>query len=245
MRSTAWGRKLLLPAVGLLALAAGQARAETCSASVPLVTIEMASPVIVRDDTLSMAELGGVQAKLTMMSAADRAVFGLTESTRDARLILSTSVEAQPYGGYCARLQRVRVVITPKIRVHLARETLRDPCFSDHVLAHELRHVALETTSARDEAGAVTAELQHFLARIPGRLLGPGASQQPWLRDLIGQIGGELRRVSTEMAAARQVRHKAEVDDPDSGSALAICGGFGRQLVDSYRQQIAAATPTS
>jgi hypothetical protein len=244
MRSSAWGRKLLLPAVGLLALAAGQARAETCSPLVPLVTIEMASPVIVRDDTLSMAELGGMQAKLTMVSAADRAVFGLTESTRDARLILNTSVEVQARGSYCVRLQRVRVVITPKIRVHLARETLRDACFSDHVLAHELRHVELETTAARGEAGAVTAELQRYAARIPGRLLGPGAGQQPWLRELIGQIGGELRRISTEMAAARQIRHKAEVDDPDSGSALGLCDGFGRQLVDSYRQQIAAATPT-
>jgi hypothetical protein len=136
MRSTAWGRRLLLPAVSVLALAAGKAGAQTCSPALPLVSVEMAAAVVARDDTLGMAELGRIQAAPAMASAADRAVFGLTETTRDARLVVGTAVEVQGHGEYCVRLQRLGVVITPKISVHVARETMRDACFGRHVLAH-------------------------------------------------------------------------------------------------------------
>jgi hypothetical protein len=103
----------------------------------------------------------------------------------------------------------------------------------------------VETTASPDEAAAVAARLERFAGAIPGRILRPGDSQQPLLDELVGQIGGELQRISAEMAAARRVRHKTEVDDPESGEVLRVCGGFGRRLVDRYRRQVVAAAAPS
>jgi hypothetical protein len=225
-----------------LVLASGAAHAEECPARAPSVRVETAAPIVVRNDTLDMAELGRRQSAHTLVSAAERAVFGLTESTRDARLVVETAVEPRGQGAFCVRLDVVRVVVTPKIRVHLARETLRDACFSEHVLAHELRHVALETSAADADAVALAAALEALAATIPGRVLDAGGTQEPLLRELVAVLGGELRRLSVEQAAARQHRHKEEVDDPDSGSALTLCDGFGRRLVEGYRRQL-AGTP--
>jgi len=152
----------------LLAAPSGAARAAACvSPHAPDLRVEMRPADVAVDETLGLGDLLRLDREGTLTSADGRVVFGLTESRRDARV----SVAAAPpiADADCAALARVRVVITPLLRVHIAREAAADPCFRQHVLAHELRHVAIERRFAAGEADYVRSRLAEFAASLPGR----------------------------------------------------------------------------
>jgi hypothetical protein len=115
-------------------------------------------------------------------------------------------------------------------------------CFREQVLAHEMRHVEVERSFARAEVEYVRSRLQEVATDLAGHVLASGESQTPWLRETTRQLSAELRRISDEIIPERQARHKAEVDDPDQGAATRLCDGFGKELIENYRQQVAAAS---
>jgi hypothetical protein len=241
MRSKGWPGGALLLVCVVSGLASG-AHAATCGGSrAAPVTVELAPPVLLQDETLGMAELARLQSVHIMTSAASRAVFGLTQASRDARVTIDTTVSAAGVGRYCSVLERVRVVWMPRLSVHIAREATADTCFRDYVRAHEGRHVEVERSFARGEVDYVRSRLEEFVAAVPGRTFGRGGSQEAWRQELLEQIKAELRQVSAEIVPERQARHKAEVDDPDHGAATRICDGFANRLIETYRQQVAAA----
>jgi hypothetical protein len=221
----------------------GEARAdEACAApAAPIVTIETAPPAMTQDETLSMGELDRLQGVHSMANTVRHAVFGLTQSSRDAVIDVTTGVAPTAHGRYCGWIARIRVVLTPRIRVHIAREATPNPCFRDYVLAHELRHVAVERSAVPAEALYVQGRLQDAAAAIPAREFPAGASQGAWAREAMAQLGIELRRIIEEVVPQRQSRHRQEVDEPDQGSGSSVCGGFGAGLVEAYRQQVASA----
>jgi hypothetical protein len=241
MRSKGQGWPALL--ILLAAAASGEARAEGgCVApAAPIVTVETASAIMSQDETLSMAELDRLQGAHSMANAVRHAVFGLTESSRDARIDVNTGATVATRGRYCGWIERVRVVLTPRIRVHVAREAATNACFRGFVLAHELRHVAVERSATPAEALYVQRRLQQAGAAIPTREFAAGRSQGPWVREIMAQLGIELRRIVDEAVPQRQSRHREEVDEPDHGSGSRVCGGFGAGLVEAFRQQVASA----
>jgi hypothetical protein len=238
-----WPALLILLVGGPLAVASGEARGEAgCVApAAPIVTVETASAIMSQDETLTMAELDRRQGAHSMANAVRRAVFGLTESSRDARIDVDTGVTELARGRYCGWIERVRVVLTPRIQVHVAREAATNACFRGFVLAHELRHVAVERSATPAEALYARDRLQEAAAAIPPREFTAGRSQGPWVREIMGQLGIALRRIVDEAVPQRQARHRAEVDEPDHGSGSRVCGGFGAGLIEVYRQQVASA----
>jgi hypothetical protein len=242
MRATASGVGRMLLGWAAALVIVPTARAADCAAAhVPAVTVESATPIVTRDEVMGMAELGRMQSVHSLVSAAKRAVFGLTESSRDARVVISSTARILAPGRYCATVERVQVVLTPRMRVHIAQEAAANDCFREQVLRHEMRHVGLERTFAQREADYVRARLQDVADRLPARVFAAGESQNPWLQETTRYLSDELRRISDEVVPERRARHKAEVDDPDRGRATAVCDGFAKGLIDNYRRQIAEA----
>jgi hypothetical protein len=234
---------LLAFSAAVAAIHPAEAHAASCSAPrAPLVIVEMASATVSHDEALGIVELARMQSTHTLVSAASRAVFGLTESSRDARIAITSTAAKLGAGRYCAALDRIRVVMTPRLAVHIAREAAVNTCFREQVLAHEMRHVEVERSFARAEVEYVRSRLQEVATDLAGHVLASGESQTPWLRETTRQLSAELRRISDEIIPERQARHKAEVDDPDQGAATRLCDGFGKELIENYRQQVAAAS---
>ena len=240
-----WPALLVVCAGGLLGGASAEAgAAEGCVApAAPIVTVETAPPVMSQDETLGMAELDRLRGAHSMANAVRRAVFGLTESSRDARIEVNTGVSPAGCGRNCGWIERVRVVMTPRMRVHIAREAAINDCFRGFVLSHEMRHVAVERSAAPAEAVYVQRRLQEAAAAIPPREF-TGEIQGSWVREITALLGIELRRIVDETVPQRQSRHRDEVDKPDCGRGSRVCDGFGAGLIDAYRQQVASAAST-
>jgi hypothetical protein len=111
--------------------------------------------------------------------------------------------------------------------VHVARELAGESCLHAAVLAHEMRHVALDDRLIPEEIGELRA-------RLPARF-GDGAS---WGPDQATADAALRRRVEDTLAAlvadldaARQAEHRRLIDTPaEEARTKAVCGGRPRQL---------------
>jgi hypothetical protein len=231
-------------AASLLAVLWGAhpARAASCAATErPVVTVELGTPRIQRDDTLSLAELRRrFEGGSGVAGSAHRIVYGLTESTRNVRISVATGVRPLGRDGYCAWLRRVRVVIVPEMHVHVAREAAENACFFGYVLDHEMHHVAVEERFAAGEPLYLESRVREVAEQIPARVFAASQSQSSWLDQLTRVVLDEVKAAGEALVPERRARHRHEVDEPQRNSATQVCDGFARALIDRQLAELGA-----
>ncbi|MDE2167247.1 MAG: hypothetical protein KGJ66_13040 [Alphaproteobacteria bacterium] len=193
---------------------------------VPAARIAFASRPPRFDDTASLAQLSR-EGDL----AFGRVALGLTE----VKLSLDAQYRIRHApgltGGICAYPADVVLHLGYAMRVvHVAREFADQPCLHAAILAHEMRHVALDDALIPREAARLGQALS---ARI-----GDGAGF--WGRDaadadrrsahVIAQAGAATVNA---LGAARRRAHAQRIDTPAEEARIgAACGGRLRQLLD-------------
>jgi hypothetical protein len=218
--------RLLALAIALLLAACAHPpqKAESCpEGAPPAFAVDFVSRPPGRDDSLSVAALSR-EGDL----AFGRMALGLTEVRLAVKADMRAVNAPALTDGVCAYVGAVAFHVTHARRlVHVARELAGESCLHAAVLAHEMRHVALDDRLIPEEIGTLRA-------RLPARF-GDSAS---WGPDQAAADAALHRRVEdtltalvAELDAARQAKHRRLIDTPAEEARMkAVCGGRLSQL---------------
>lgn len=213
------------------AVPAGRDDAICPRGSAPIVHVAVARGEPLRDDSLSLDELSHLDE-----AAFGKVALGATVS-KFAMPTQIAAIAAPSLGaGFCAYLTRVDVVLkfSPRI-VHVAREFHDEPCVHDEVLAHELRHVALDDKMLTEEGSALAAELPSQLGMIGAVWGTTREAAKAALQERALAIEG---KESERFAQRRRLAHAQQIDTPaESQRVQRMCNGRVPQLLAIWRNK--------
>lgn len=199
--------------------------------ALPIVHVAVAHSEPLRDDSLSLDQLSGLDE-----AAFGKVALGATVS-RFANPTQVAAIAAPALGaGFCAYLTRVDMVLKFSPRtVHVAREFHNEPCIHAEVLAHELRHVALDDKMLDEEGSALAAELPSQLGMI-GAVW--GATREAAKTALNDRIVAIENRNSERFTLRRRLAHAQQIDTPaESRHVQQMCDGRVPQLLAIWRNR--------
>ncbi len=198
----------------------------------PAVRIVVEHGLVTRDDTLSLADLARRgREDATVAGEAAARILGLTRSDTEFQVTVRSRVvgPADDGGTACAIPEGIEVKLALVRRViHIAREIAGDPCLRDEVLAHEMRHVAIDDALLNDFRSRLLPRFRQAAAELrPAEAATAEAAQRKLLRDVQAANGAAL----ADFEAERRKRQRA-IDSPKEQARFArVCGGRARTLL--------------
>ncbi|WP_085557176.1 hypothetical protein [Azospirillum agricola] len=213
----------------LLALpAAGQglgAQGLSCPVFPPAsVSFDITLAPLQRNDGLAIAQLTRLPGRTSGPAGSARGhVLGLTQARYGEQSQVSALFQRLPDGSYCASANVLTVSFGFQQRVvHVARELPPGSCIHGEVLAHEMRHVAVDEALLREFAPVIRQRLDEAVARLaPVR----SRSQQQAMASVRRPLEAAMRTAMQEFGRERD-RRQAQVDTVEEYARIRqVCNG--------------------
>jgi len=195
---------IAIAAISLLPVQNAQAEAlplANCPLKVKVSTFPL---VVTKNFSRSFAAMDELGKKSRSRSAKDEGSVGNTEASTSA--VNKMSWDAQG----CATLN-ITVGFT-NTTVYVAKELNRSPCAREHVLEHELEHIAIYRRALQTLASRVTLKLEPKIARIAPTALN-------------GSDVDELLNAAMDEAATVMVEHAAFDSPAEYARNFTACDG--------------------
>jgi len=196
---------------------------------VPAARIEFASRAPSYDNATPLTQLSN-DAGLTV----GRVALGVTE----VKLSLSAQYRIRHAPalteGVCAYPDDIVLRLSYAVRiVHVAREFANEPCLHAAILAHEMRHVALDDKLIPREITAFDTGLQARVGNGAGFWGADAAAADRRVDQVVTTAGAVLVKTLDDVRQREQVR---QIDMPDEQPRIAAaCGGRLNQLIGVAR----------
>ncbi|MBR0646587.1 hypothetical protein [Plastoroseomonas hellenica] len=212
-------KRLLLPLLILLPFTAQAA----CPVPGAEITVRREDP----EPTLAAAPMLALRTQMADAQGAHGQHLGVTSSRVEWRTELSARYLRQPNGTVCAVPDRIAIeLVHVEHAIRIAEEIPRDGCLWREVLAHERRHVAVNSATLRETEQAVGRAVRHWSRSAVARAANAEAAT--------AVLQASLRRaVEPSLAAMRRARARGHgrIDSPAEYDRLArICPAEQRLL---------------
>ena len=193
--------------------AAAQTGAASCPAFAPArVALDMQVVPLRTDYSQSIGQLARKPGRPPVTGrTANAHTLGLTASQYNQQWQVSIVTASLGQGRYCGAAQILTVTFGYDQRtVYVARELPQGSCIHAEVLAHEMRHVAVDEQLLREYVPALKRRLEDVVAR-----LGPaqGRSERQVASAIEQPIKAAMRQLIDEFGRERSAR-QARVDTP-------------------------------
>jgi hypothetical protein len=177
-----------------------------------------------RDDSESVEDLSR-QGELGF----GRLALGLTEVQLSLSMSYNYRVTSALGDGVCIDPVRVTYHLAYAKRVvHVAREFDHEPCLHGEILAHEMRHVALDDQLLTEKRAELLAELPARLDGVSG-VWGKDAAEAN--RRLLSRLQDAGEAMMAELKALRTAEHAHQIDTPEEQLRIGqVCNGRAREL---------------
>ncbi|MGB8181826.1 MAG: hypothetical protein WCF13_05615 [Stellaceae bacterium] len=195
----------------------------------PAARIEFASRSPSYDNAAPLAQLSK-DAGLTV----GREALGVTE----VKLSLSAQYRIRHApaltAGVCAYPDDIVLRLSYAVRiVHVARKFANEPCLHAAILAHEMRHVALDDRLIPREAATFDAGLPARIGNGAGFWGADAAAADLRVDQLVTTVGAAFMKTLDDV---RRREHVRQIDTPDEQPRIAAaCGGRLNQLISATR----------
>ncbi len=226
-------RRLPLFLLGVVsgALFALPAAAQGCSAVVAAtVVLDVVLVPIQRDDGLSIAQLTRTPGRTPgPAGTASGHVLGLTQARYGEQSQVSALFQPMTDGSYCASAKTLTVSFGFQQRVvHVARELPPGSCIHGEVLAHEMKHVAVDEALLREYAPLIRRQLDEVVGRLaPVR----SRSQQQAMAAIRRPLEAAMRAAMQEFGRERD-RRQSLVDTAEEYARIRqVCNGEVNQYL--------------
>ncbi|HYL34169.1 MAG TPA: hypothetical protein VEU53_13600 [Stellaceae bacterium] len=132
--------------------------------------------------------------------------------------------------GVCAYPDDIVLRLSYAVRiVHVAREFANEPCLHSTILAHEMRHVALDDKLIPRETAMFDVGLPARIGNGAGLWGADAAAADSRIDQLVTTAGAALMKTLADVRRREQVR---QVDTPNRQPRItAACGGRLNQLL--------------
>ncbi|MBP2297998.1 hypothetical protein [Azospirillum picis] len=196
----------------------------------PQLTIDSTLAPVQRDDGLTIAQLTRLPGRGPgPVGTSTGHVLGLTLARYGEQSQVSALFKALGDGTYCAAPSAVAVTFGFQQRiVHVAREIPGASCLHGEVLAHEMRHVAVDETLLRDMLPQIRSRLTDVVGRMqPVR----SRSQNQAMAAIRRPLETEMRRIMRDFGQERD-RRQAQVDSVEEYERVSrVCNGEARNYL--------------
>lgn len=212
-------KRVLLPLLILLPFAAHAA----CPAPGAEITVRREDP----EPTLAAAPMLALRTQMADAQGAHGQHLGVTSSRVEWRTELSARYLRQPNGTVCAVPDRIAIeLVHVEHAIRIAEEIPQDGCLWREVLAHERRHVAVNSGTLREAEQAVGRAVRGWSRQAVARA--------PDAEAATAMLQASLRRaVEPALAAMRRARARghSRIDSPAEYDRLArVCPADQRRL---------------
>lgn len=216
---------LLIAVPGALLALPAAAQGMDCGAFPPVaLSLDIAVAPLQRNDGLGIAQLGRLPGRSPGPAGAARGhVLGLTQARYGEQSQVSALFQRLPDGSYCASASKLEVSFGYQERtVFIARELPAGSCVHGEVLAHEMRHVAVDEALLREFAPLIRRRLDEAVARMaPVR----SRSQQQAMAAVRRPLEQAMRAVMQEFGRERD-RRQARIDTVEEYARIReVCDG--------------------
>ncbi|MBP2303807.1 hypothetical protein GBZ48_15660 [Azospirillum melinis] len=221
---------LALPAV-LLSVSPAAAQSNGCT-GFPPTTLDLDTVLapIQRDDALSIPQLTRLPGRTPgPVSTTDSHVLGLTQARYGEQSQVSALFKTMGDGTYCASASKLAISFGFQQRiVHVAREIPAGSCLHGEVLAHEMRHVAVDEALLQEMMPQIRSRLDQVIAEMaPVR----SRSQSQAMAAVRRPLESAMRRIMQEFGRERD-RRQAQVDTVEEYERVSrVCNGEARNYL--------------
>ncbi|AWU93377.1 hypothetical protein [Azospirillum ramasamyi] len=230
----------LLPAVLLAALPTASpaaAQSNGCSGfpTTKLVLDSVLAP-IQRDDAPTIAQLTRLPGRTPgPAGSAGGHVLGLTQARYGEQSQISALFKQMGDGTYCAAASTVTISFGFQQRiVHVASEIPANSCLHGEVLAHEMRHVAVDEALLREMMPQIRSSLEQV---VDGMAPVRSRSQAQAMAAIRRPLESAMRRIMREFGRERD-RRQAQVDTVEEYERVSrICNGEARNYLPKSGQK--------
>ncbi|PWC33100.1 hypothetical protein [Azospirillum sp. TSO35-2] len=238
-------RRLFLALAGLFAgVLSGALSAQPAAAQAgvcgefpaPKLILDTTLAPIQRDDGLTVVQLTRLPGRSAgPVGTASGHVLGLTLARYGEQSQVSALFKTLSDGTYCAAPSAVTIAFGFQQRtVHVAREIPVDSCLHGEVLAHEMRHIAVDEALLRE----VTPQIRSRLAAVVAGM-GPvrSRSQNQAMAAVRRPLEAAMRSIMSEFGRERD-RRQAQVDTAEEYERVSrVCNGEARNYLPKPSQK--------
>ncbi|CAO3418647.1 hypothetical protein [Azospirillum doebereinerae] len=187
-------------------------------------SLDIAVAPLQRNDGLAIAQLTRLPGRTPGPAGSARGhVLGLTLARYGEQSQVSALFQRLPDGSYCASANKLAVSFGYQERtVFIARELPAGSCVHGEVLAHEMRHVAVDEALLREFTPLIRQRLDEAVARMaPVR----SRTQQQAMAAVRRPLEQAMRGVMQEFGRERD-RRQAQVDTVEEYARIRqVCNG--------------------
>ena len=196
----------------------------------PTLSVESVLAPIQRDDALTVAQLTRLPGRSPgPVGTTSGHVLGLTQARYGEQSQVSALFKAMGDGTYCSAPRAVTVTFGfQKRTVHVAREIPAESCLHGEVLAHEMRHVAVDEELLREFMPQIRSRLEEVVARLePVRSRSQAQAMAAIRRPLESAMRGIMRDFGRE-----RDRRQARIDTVEEYERVSrVCNGEARNYL--------------
>lgn len=225
-------RLLFLALLGML-LAASPAAAQSngCTGFPPAkLDLNTVLVPVQRDDALTIGQLTRLPGRTPgPASTADSHVLGLTQARYGEQSQVSALFKTMGDGTYCASASALTISFGFQQRiVHVASEIPAGSCLHGEVLAHEMRHVAVDEALLQEMMPQIRNRLEQAIAEMaPVR----SRSQSQAMAAVRRPLESAMRRIMQDFGRERD-RRQAQVDTVEEYERVSrVCNGEARNYL--------------
>lgn len=227
---------LALPGFLLAAMPAA-AQSNACSGFPPAkLTLDAVLAPIQRDDGLTVAQLTRLPGRTPgPVTTGASHVLGLTQARYGEQSQVSALFKTMDDGTYCASASALTISFGFQQRiVHVAREIPANSCLYGEVLAHEMRHVAVDEALLTEMLPQIRIRLDQVVGELaPVR----SRSQSQAMAAVRRPLESAMRRIMQEFGRERD-RRQAQVDTVEEYERVSrVCNGEARNYLPKPAQR--------
>jgi hypothetical protein len=217
--------------VGTLFAPVAEAQTSVCPPMArATLSLDIALVPIQRDDGLSIAQLARQPGRMPGPAGSARGhVLGLTQARYGEQSQVSALFQPMGDGSFCAWPKTLTVSFGFQQRVvHVARDLPSASCIYREVLAHEMKHIAVDEALLRDFTPLVRRRLEDVATQLaPVRARSENQAMQAFRRSL----DSAMRATMQEFGRERD-RRQAQVDTAEEYERVSkSCGGEVRDYL--------------
>jgi hypothetical protein len=231
-------RLLFLVLTGMLLAASPAAAQSNGCTGFPSAKLDLDTVLVPvqRDDALTIAQLTRLPGRTPgPVSTADSHVLGLTQARYGEQSQVSALFKTMGDGTYCASASALTISFGFQQRiVHVASEIPANSCLHGEVLAHEMRHVAVDEALLREMMPQIRSRLEQVIAEMaPVR----SRSQSQAMAAVRRPLESAMRRIMQDFGRERD-RRQAQVDTVEEYERVSrVCNGEARNYLPKTQRQ--------
>lgn len=206
------------------------ASSKLCAANLPPPVIRVVNmpPQMVYRYDLSANQISEIARGMEAEKPGVSHYLGLTKSSLRVQTESQSSTVTLNNGFRCASYETVVNLGFNKITVYVAQELVADRCSFEHVLSHEMQHVAFHNEAARLTTNRLNLEASDYI--------GNGEATSSWFgaggaSSSVEDLSRRLMDRAKQLFVQYNVRHQ-EIDTPAQYAGnSAVCGGAISRLM--------------